>query len=264
MKIAIIGAGHMGGSIARGLSKSGIVSNEEICCTATTTRTLDKIRADYPQFFLTTDNVEAVKWADIIMLVVKPWLMEEVVTQIKPYIDRKRHQIVSVAATITIAQLTEWFPDNLFADMPLYRIVPNLAVEVGEGVTVITPSRATEEQQEALLKVFRAMGCTLVLEERLIPAATSLTSCGLAFAMRYIQAAASGSVELGLYPKQARELAIQTVIGAAKLLAANGLHPEEAIDEVTTPGGLTIKGLHAMEQEGFSSAVLEGLKKSMA
>ena len=263
MKIAIIGAGHMGGAIARGFSKSGIVRDEEICCTAATDKTLDALRTAHPQFHLTKNNVEAAEWADILLLVVKPWLIQQVIEEIRPVIDPKRHQIVSVVATISLAQLSEWFPTQSYPEMPLFRIVPNLAVEVGEGVTVISAARATEKQQQQLVSLFAATGYASMIEERLIPAATSLTSCGLAYAMRYIQAAASGSVELGLYPQQARELAIQTVIGAAKLLEANGLHPEAAIDQVTTPGGLTIRGLHAMEQEGFSTAVLEGLKKSL-
>ena len=102
----------------------------------------------------------------------------------------------------------------------------------------------------------------MVVEERQMGACTALSSCGIAYVMRYIRAACEGGVELGLYPNQARTIMLQTMAGAVALLNATGSHPEVEIDRVTTPGGITIKGLNAMEANGFTHAVIEGLKAS--
>ena len=102
----------------------------------------------------------------------------------------------------------------------------------------------------------------MVIEKRQLGAATSLASCGIAYAMRYVRAAMEGGVELGIRASLAQEIVVQTLIGAAGLLAQPGSHPETEIDKVTTPGGITIKGLNAMEQSGFTSAVINGLKAS--
>ena len=104
------------------------------------------------------------------------------------------------------------------------------------------------------------MGRCLVTEERLLPAATRLASCGIAYALRYVRAASEGGVELGFKADAAKDIVLQTVRGAVELLQASGEHPEAAIDKVTTPGGMTIRGLNAMEHAGFTSAVIKGLK----
>ena len=108
--------------------------------------------------------------------------------------------------------------------------------------------------------LFDAVGKTAVVDERRLKAGMMLASCGTAFALRYVRASAEGGVELGLYPKEAVEAALQTVKGAAALLEARGTHPEQEIDRVTTPGGITIRGLNAMEEAGFTAAVIAGLK----
>lgn len=106
------------------------------------------------------------------------------------------------------------------------------------------------------------MGHAAVISEQLMPAATSLCSCGIAFAMRYVRAATEGGVELGIYPDKAKQYVLQTLRGAVELLESTGNNPEAEIDKVTTPGGITIKGLNAMEAHGFSNAVIQGLKSS--
>ena len=113
-----------------------------------------------------------------------------------------------------------------------------------------------------VLNIFGALGKAELVEERLLGPATTLCSCGIAFAFRYIRAAMEGGVELGLYPQKAREGVLQTLRGAIALLESNGSHPEQEVDRVTTAGGITIKGLNEMEHAGFTSAVIRGLKAS--
>jgi pyrroline-5-carboxylate reductase len=127
-------------------------------------------------------------------------------------------------------------------------------------MTFLVPVNAADEQIESVKEMFNAMGQTLVVEERLLSAGTTLASCGLAYAMRYVRAAAEGGVELGFRPNDAKNIVLQTVKGAVELLEANGNHPEAEIDKVTTPGGVTIRGLNEMEHAGFTSAVIRGLK----
>ena len=138
--------------------------------------------------------------------------------------------------------------------------MPNTAVEVGSSMTFVSAKGASETQIAQVLQLFNVLGHTLFIEERLMTAGTALASCGIAFALRYIRAAIEGGIELGFYPKEAQEIVAQTVLGAARLLLESQNNPEVEIDKVTTPGGITIKGLNAMEQAGFTAAVFNGLK----
>ena len=279
MKIAIIGTGNMGGAIMRGLIKSGTCRPEEFICTARSEATLDKIRGYAPSIGTSHDNASAVAEADIIIWAVKPWLVEEVMEEIRPSIRKEKQMIVSVAAGVTLSELVRYVEPEYdvvvanricaevvgeepeaFDEPVIFRAIPNTVVEALCGVTVMAHHGASAEQVAQVQGLFEALGYALVVEEKLIPAATSLTSCGIAFAMRYIRAAIEGGVELGFRPDEAARLVEHTVKGAATLLLESGMHPEVAIDKVTTAGGITIKGLNAMERSGFTAAVIDGLK----
>ena len=256
MTIAIIGTGNMGGAIMRGLIKSGTCPPEQIICTAKTEATLNKIKKFDTNIRVSLDNATAVAEADIVILAIKPWLIEGVMEKIRPTLDRQ--MIVSVAAGVTLKDLTVMSDKKL----PIFRAIPNTAVEALCGVTFIAQHGATDEQTEQIRLMFAALGYALVVDEKFIPAGTALASCGIAFAMRYIRAAMEGGVELGFRPEEAARIVEHTVKGAATLLLESGAHPEAEIDKVTTAGGITIKGLNAMEQAGFTAAVIDGLKAS--
>lgn len=274
----------MGGAIVRGLIKSGTCRPEEMICTAKTMATLEKVREYDAGIRVSRDNTAAAAEADIIVLAVKPWLVEEVMEEIRPVLDLGRQVIVSVAAGITLHKLVRYVcPDyddiemirvcaeaeerepnlpDTFTEPIIFRVVPNTAVEALCGVSFIAAHGATAEQTERIRLLFAALGYTLVVDEKLIPAGTALASCGIAFAMRYIRAAMEGGVELGFRPEEAARIVEHTVKGAATLLLESGAHPEAEIDKVTTAGGITIKGLNAMEKAGFTAAVIDGLKTS--
>ena len=127
-------------------------------------------------------------------------------------------------------------------------------------MTFIAPIGATAEQTAMMEQIFDDLGKTYITDEAHLGAGTVLASCGIAYAMRYIRAAAEGGVELGFSADVAKDIVLQTVKGAVALLQANGNHPEAEIDKVTTAGGTTIKGLNEMEHAGFTSAVIRGLK----
>ena len=122
---------------------------------------------------------------------------------------------------------------------------------------------STAEMDAQLLAVFKELGDAMLVEERLMNAGMALASCGIAYVMRYVRAATEGGVELGFYAKDAQRIIMQTMKGAVELLAAGGAHPEAEIDKVTTPGGLTIRGLNAMEEAGFTTSVIKGLRASV-
>lgn len=267
MKITIIGAGNIGGAIARGLAKGNMLKASDITCTAQSEETLEKMRVSNPDFILSHNNVEAVKNADLIILAVKPWRIEEVIDQIKGSIDYDKQIIVSVAAGITFDQLNAYLTKNTSFDdclvtPTIFRIMPNTAIEVLSSMTFVAARNASKEQSDLIIKIFNELGNAMLVEERLIGAGTALASSGIAFALRYIRAAIEGGVELGFYPKQAQEIVVHTVKGATDLLLANKSNPEMEIDKVTTPGGITIKGLNEMELSGFTSSVIRGLKAS--
>ncbi|MDR0743144.1 MAG: pyrroline-5-carboxylate reductase, partial [Tannerella sp.] len=251
MKIAIIGTGNIGGAIARGLGNSAIVKASDICCSDRSEEVLDTIKRVNEDIHVVTDNKEAVRNADVIIVAVKPWLLETVIKEIKSSMDYKKQVFISTAAGVDFRTLCEYLKKN--DDIPaLFRIIPNTAIEVKESVNIVSSFHATEEQIEIIKVLFDELGLTLVVEERLINAGMALASCGIAYAFRYIRAAIEGAVELGLYPELAKIIEMQTLKGAVALLEANRSHPEAEIDKVTTPGGITIKGLNAMEEAGFT------------
>ena len=251
MKITIIGAGNMGGAIARALA--AIKPYGDITVTARTCETLQKYAS--AGFNVTTDNIVAVEDADMIIFAVKPWLMEEVVSQVAGAIDCSTQVVASVAAGVSFSQLTQW----LGCSPAIFRISPNTAIEVGSGVTFISSCNASGKTRGMILDMFSQMGYALEVEEDMMAAGTSLASCGIAYAMKYIQASVSGGVSLGFDEEQARRIVEYTVRGASELLLSTGNPPQVELDKVTTPGGMTQRGLAAIEEAGFSAAVQAGL-----
>lgn len=252
----------MGGATARGLAKGSIVATSDIYVSNPSTPKLKALKAEFPEINTTTDNVEAASAADMVVLAVKPWKVVEVLDQIKPHLDYKRQAVASMVGGLGIAQLSEWLDKGDGILPATYLIIPNTAIATMSSMTFIASARSTEAQDTLLVDVFNELGEAMLVDEGLIPAGTSLASCGIAYALRYIRAAMEGGVELGFRADDAKRIVMQTLRGAADILAANGSHPEAEIDRVTTPGGLTIKGLNAMETAGFTPSVIEGLRAS--
>lgn len=261
MKISIIGAGNMGGAIAKGLSKGKLVQAKDIVCTAKTQATLNKLRNFDSEFQLTTDNLSAIEGADVIILAVKPWIMKDIIAEIRPKLQLNQQIIVSIAAGIDFTTLEDLLNNGTSESISnLFRVIPNTAIEVKNSMTFVAVHNAQPQQQEIVVNLFEELGKVLIVEEAKMAAYTALASCGIAFALRYIRASMEGGIELGIPAQQARDVVSQTVIGAAQLLLTNQTHPEVEIDKVTTPGGITIKGLNEMEHAGFTSAVIRALK----
>ena len=266
MKVTIIGTGNIGGAIARGLAQGTIIATSDITCTDHSQDMLDSIKAFDPALQISRNNIESSQNADIIIIAVKPWMVEKVVEEIKPVLDFDKQMIVSIAAGITFDQLIGYLTKHSGFDQMatpvLFRVIPNTAIEVLSSMTFVSAYNASKEQSDLILRIFNELGNAFLVEERLMLAGTALASSGIAFALRYIRAAIEGGVELGFYPKEAQEIVVHTVKGAVDLLLTNKSNPEMEIDKVTTPGGITIRGLNEMELSGFTSSVIRGLKAS--
>ena len=254
MKIAMIGAGAMGGATVEGLIKGEHFKNEDITVADPSQQVVEKFAQQGVS--VTTDNQMAAQDADIVCVCVKPWLVESVLKGIKEVLNPKKQILIVIAAGVPSAKIKEWLPDC----PPLFLMIPNIAIAQLASMTFIVPCAATQQQTELVKDIFDEMGQTIITDEQHLAAGTTLASCGIAYAMRYIRAASEGGVELGFKADDAKQIVMQTMKGAVELLQASGLHPEAAIDLVTTPGGVTIKGLNEMEHAGFTSAVIRGLK----
>lgn len=247
----------MGGAMADGFIKSGAVKPANISVANPTAQKLEHFALQGAS--VTTDNKTAAEGADIVVIAVKPWLVEQVVNELKPVLNYTRQTIITVAAGISGSQFTAWLKKD-DAVPQTFIVIPNTAIAVLASMTFIVPVNATADTTTTVKALFDNVGQTMVTDERHLSAGMTLASCGIAYAMRYVRAAAEGGVELGFKADMAKDIVLQTMKGAVELLQANGNHPEAEIDKVCTPGGLTIRGLNEMEHAGFTSAVIRGLK----
>lgn len=261
MKISVIGVGAMGGAMVKGFLKSGKFVGSDITAAAPSQATLDKFATMGVN--VTSDNSVAAKDGDIVCVVVKPWLVEKVLKEIKPVMDYSKQALIVVAAGITGKQVVEWMDDGKGNAPETLLVMPNTAIEVTSSMTFVVPVNASQKTVQTVSEIFDATGEAMVVEEKQLGAGMVLASCGLAYAMRYVRAASEGGVELGFKADVAKRIVLQTMRGTVDLLQANGNHPEAEIDKVTTPGGVTIKGLNEMEHAGFTSAVIRGLKAGL-
>lgn len=243
--------------MADGFIKSGAVKPADISVANPTAQKLEHFALQGAS--VTTDNKTAAEGADIVVIAVKPWLVEQVVNELKPVLNYTRQTVITVAAGISGSQFTAWLKKDDTVPQT-FIVIPNTAIAVLASMTFIVLVNATADTTAIVKALFDNVGQTMVTDERHLSAGMTLASCGIAYAMRYVRAAAEGGVELGFKADMAKDIVLQTMKGAVELLQANGNHPEAEIDKVCTPGGLTIRGLNEMEHAGFTSAVIRGLK----
>ncbi|WP_163322229.1 MULTISPECIES: pyrroline-5-carboxylate reductase [Draconibacterium] len=254
-KIAIIGVGNMGGAIALGLLKSGSVEASNISVSDRKEATLKNMSDLGISAY--ENNIDAAKDADVIIVAVKPYHIEGVINSLKPILSPEKI-FISIVAGVGIDALGEMAGN----DIPIFRVMPNTAIALQESLTCISANGNTEPYREYVVELFDKLGKTIEIPEELMAAATVLSSCGIAYALRYIRAAMQGGIEIGFSAEMAQLITAQTVKGATELLLQSGHHPEREIDKVTTPMGVTITGLNEMEHKGFSSSLIQGVLAS--
>lgn len=251
-KLAIIGGGNLGVAITEGLVKTDLLDPKNITVTRRKVHLIEHLREKLVN--TDTDNVKAVKDADIVIVAVKPKQILEVLAEIRPVLT-PNHILISVVTGVTLGSMTK----TVGEDIPLFRAMPNTAIAIQESMTCISTKNGTDRQKEIVTSLFDQLGKAIVIEDELMEAATVLGACGIAYSMRYIRASSQGGIQIGFDSQTAQLIAAQTVKGAASLLIERGDHPEREIDRVTTPQGCTIAGINEMEHRGFSSSLIKGI-----
>ncbi len=257
-KIAFLGAGAMATALAKGLLKKNY-PKDKISAFDISKVTFAKF-AEITGIRESETPEEAIRDADIVILAVKPQNMEAATYRLKGLLADKL--IISIAAGIKISSIKE-MTDSKRA----VRVMPNTPALIGEGISVITSSYETEQEDiECVENIFKAVGETCKIEEKLMDAVTGLSGSGPAYVFDFIQALADAGVNCGLTREIAMKLVTRTVYGSAKMLIETGEHPSVLKDKVTSPGGTTAKGLAVLEKHAFkgiiSDAVLAAVERS--
>ena len=256
-RIGLIGGGNMAAALARGLLSSNRI-------TAAALRASDPSEARRAAFAnehgieVFATNAEVARWANVVVLAVKPQIIETAIQSLAGALDPNA-LVVSIAAGVPVAVLESLLPKGT----RVVRAMPNTAAMALAGATgVAAGSHATPADLDAARRLFDAVGITLVVDEGLLDAVTGLGGSGPAYVMLMIEALADGGVKMGLPREPALKLAAQTVYGSSKLLLDTKEHPARLKDMVTSPGGTTIAGLHALEAGGVRAALIDAVERA--
>ncbi|MBW6468277.1 MAG: pyrroline-5-carboxylate reductase [Coriobacteriia bacterium] len=256
--LAIIGGGRMGEAIAGGLIAAGVFAPESIVVAEPVAERRAELVAAHGVRCV-ADAAPAAYEGDIVLLAVKPQVIDEVVLSVAG--DVGDALVISIAAGISSARLESHLP----AGTAVVRVMPNTPALVREGMSVISGgSEATAEQVDLVRRMFSALGKAVVLEERHQDAATAISGSGPAYIALVVDALARAGVRHGLSRQIAEELALQTVAGTAALIDRTGQHPEQVIDSVASPGGTTIAAIEALEAGGLRSAFAAAVAAAVA
>jgi pyrroline-5-carboxylate reductase len=251
IRLAILGGGNLGTSMAKGLIASKQFTFQNIIITDKRESRISYLRN--LGFQVTDDNHKAVSMAKIVVMSVKPQQFSTLAEEIKNAVTAE-HVVISTITGITHKEI-----ESILGNIPVFRIMPNTALEICESMTCISYKNAQTTHEEMVMSIFEKMGKILVIPEDMMGAATVIGACGIAFALRFMRAMSQGGIEIGFNSEMSQLITAQTVKGASRLIIETNNHPEREIDKVTTPQGITISGLNEMEHQGFSSAVIRGL-----
>jgi len=254
-KIGMLGTGNMASALVRGLLSSKTLSPDQIRGSDVRAEHLAELEQKYG-IKTTTNNSELLAWANVVVLAVKPQVIDRVLDQVAGDFNSDT-LVISVAAGVPIRSIEARLP----AGARVLRAMPNTAAIALAGATGVAPgTRATPEDVKFTKALFDAVGRTVVLDESLIDAVTGLSGSGPAYIMLIIEALADGGVKVGLHRETALLLAAQTVYGSAKLLLETGEHPGRLKDMVTSPGGTAIAGLHTLESGGLRRTLIDAVE----
>ncbi len=251
--ITIIGCGNLGGSIAHGLLKTAEFQPSQL----TLTKRNLKLLEDFKNLGVNilSDNLLAAKEADFILVAVKPYNLLEVLQEIKPILNPDKQTLISLATGISLEEIYQ----KIDRKTTVFRAMPNIAADINESITCMCSRNANPAIEGEVKLIFNSVGTSISINEDLMEAATVLGACGIAYVLRFMRAMIQGGIQIGFDAKTASAIVNQTVKGAAEMMIQQPIHPEEAIDKVTTPKGCTIVGLNEMEHHGFSAAMVRGI-----
>jgi pyrroline-5-carboxylate reductase len=255
-KIAVLGAGNMGGALIGGILKAGVTTREHLTAT---TRSEEHARQIAERFSISVTaggNRAAVESGDLIILAVKPSTVPAVLDEVRDVL-RSDQILLSLAASLPIALIERLAVQR----MPVFRAMPNIPVVVEEGATAVAFNpMATQADRDLVEGIFRAVGVVCFVDEENMDAVTALSGSGPAYIYMVIEALIHGGLKMGLSREISTKLAEQTVLGAAKLVRETGLHPAILRDQVITPGGVTISAIHELEKHGLRAMLISAVE----
>jgi pyrroline-5-carboxylate reductase len=263
MHLGFLGAGRMATALARGCANAGLVTSGSVLASDP----IDAARASFelaiPGAKATADNLAVIAASDTVVLAVKPQMMATVLAAVRDAVE-PRHLIISIAAGVTLARLANSLPPGT----RLIRVMPNTPCLIGLGASCYSRgAKATDDDAKLVERLLASVGKVYEVDESQLDAVTGLSGSGPAFIYTVIEALAEGGAAMGLPPALALDLAAQTTVGAASMLAATGLSPDELRNQVTSPGGTTLAGLEALRRAeaaaAFRAAVEAATKRSI-
>jgi pyrroline-5-carboxylate reductase len=256
-KVAFLGAGKMGGIILQALLKNGLLSAKSTCATVAHEERAQALAAKL-KVKVGTSNVEAAKHADVIVIGVKPQVVEDVIREISEHVTPEQ-LIVSVAASVPTAMIEK----NLAPNVPVVRAMPNTPCLMGAGMTAVSKGKHASAEHVALTcHMFDVVGRTVVVDEKHMDAVTALSASGPAYIYIILESLAEAGVKVGLPRDIATLLAAQTTLGAAKVVLETGDHPALLKDAVTTPAGCTIDAIMELEEGKLRVTLIKAVVKA--
>ena len=253
--IGFLGAGNMAEALIRGLLQGGVVTPDRILASGPRPERLAELVETY-KITTSADNVAVARKSEILVLSVKPQILEKVVREVSSAIAPGT-LVISVAAGVDSATIESHLPSGA----RVVRAMPNMPALVRAGATAVARGRHANDADLVEAKViFDAVGITVVLDEQHLDAVTGLSGSGPAYIFLILEALADAGVKVGLSRRNAQKLAAQTVMGSAKLLLDTDEHPGRLKDMVTSPGGTAIAGLHTLEEGGVRTTLINAVE----
>jgi pyrroline-5-carboxylate reductase len=253
--IAFLGAGNMAEALIKGLLRAKVAGPKEVLCSDRRAERGPELTERYGVRF-SNDNLAAAQEADIVVLSVKPQAMNKLLDEIGPALN-ERKLVISIAAGVPLEAIER----KVGHGVRIIRTMPNTPALVGAGATAISRGEhATDADLAQAKALFDAVGKTAVVDEPLLDAVTGLSGSGPAYIFLVIEALSDAGVKVGLDRRIAQDLSAQTVLGSAKLLLETGEHPGKLKDQVTSPGGTAIAGLHTLEAGGLRTTLINAVE----
>ncbi len=256
MKVGFIGAGNMGGAIISGLASSEFCAEDILVYDKDTTK-LKLLEGS--KIAIASSAEDIVEQSDTVVLAVKPQMLSGVLAPLVPALCRRRPLLISIAA----GKRVSWIESIIGEEVPLARVMPNIAAKAGQGMSAFCLNSASDEShKETVRMIFESVGEVVELKEELFSAFTAIAGSSPAFTLLYIDALANAGVRYGIPKNTALNIASQAVLGTTRLLQETRQHPREISDAVCSPSGTTIEGVCALQRCGFENAVLEAVRAS--
>jgi len=260
-KIGFIGGGNMAEAIIKGMLSSSTISGSNIFVSEPNKSRQNFLISEY-KIKVMKDNLDLVKKTDVLIVAVKPQIIRQVLKDVTEHINEKK-LVISVAAGVPISQIEKALSNGKKKKLSIVRTMPNTPSVVQEGVTAITAGKGVGKSDLKIShEIFQSVGRTVEVPEDQIDAVTGLSGSGPAYIFMIIEALSDAGVKMGLSRNVANELTIQTVLGSALLVRETGTSPGELKNRVTSPGGTTIAGLHALEKGSLRATLMNAVEKA--